>query len=179
MLRAGYTPTGLPRFHLETAPAGDAPRGVRLSGCLQRPWRACGPGRSVPCCALTGLVIFRAMAARYTPPVKAAVQTRYGRAEVVLISEVAKPATRFARDHAGERELPGGRSQYRGFALCPRAHQGSQDPQRAGRPGLRRNRRYRLSGGPAVEEPGRHRDRGCDTGHMELVKGLGADKVVD
>jgi hypothetical protein len=27
MLRAGYTPTVLPRFHLETARGGDAPRG--------------------------------------------------------------------------------------------------------------------------------------------------------
>ena len=56
---AGYTPTGLPRFHLETAPAGSHRAPVRPSGCLQRPWRACGSGRPVPCCALTGLVIFR------------------------------------------------------------------------------------------------------------------------
>ena len=34
------------------------------------------------------------MAARYTPPMKAAVQTRHGPPEVALISEVEKPITR-------------------------------------------------------------------------------------
>ena len=35
---------------------------------------------------------------------------------------------RFARGHAGERDLPAGRCQYRGCALCPRAYQGGEDP---------------------------------------------------
>ncbi len=37
MLRAGYTPTGVPRFHFETARGGDAPWGFGHRGARDLP----------------------------------------------------------------------------------------------------------------------------------------------
>src|SRR5690242_3907897 len=83
------------------------------------------------------------------------------------------PRGRLGRDHAGQRDLPAGRSQYRRLALRPRAHQGGEDPQRAGHPCVRRNRCYWLSGGPTAEEPGCQRDRGLRHRPRGAGQGLG------
>jgi hypothetical protein len=53
---------------------------------------------------------------------------------------------RRGRDHDGQRDLSGGRCQYRGRALRPRAHQGGKDPQRPGHPGL-----LKRADGPVVQ----------------------------
>ena len=70
------------------------------------------------------------------------------------------PRRRSTRDHAGERDLRGGRAQHRGFALRPLVHHEGEDPERAGRARQRRDRSDRLGGGPDPEESRRRRDRG-------------------
>ena len=52
-------------------------------------------------------------------------------------------------------------------------HQGGKDPERAGRPGQRRDRSHRLGGGPAAEEPRCQRDRGLRHGARGAGQGLG------
>ena len=63
--------------------------------------------------------------------------------------------------------------QYRGFALCPGAHQGGEDPHRAARPRLWCHRSHRLSGGPAAEEPRCRGDGGLRHGQRGAGQGAG------
>ena len=80
---------------------------------------------------------------------------------------------RFARDHAGERDLRGGRGQHRGVALRALDDHEGEDPERAARARERRDRGDRLGGGPAPEATRRRRDRGLRHGARGAGAGLG------